>query len=384
MVWSVFASFVYTLRWVPHTHTRTCSVCQYNFARRDTQVAVGTPIHTLARARPLALTRAHLHAHTRTRTPTLALAMEEPQIALPYRVLPEWPCYRIYCDGRIMCTRYNGLRAVTVTPNGRVRLKWSNRRQSMFIALLVAQAFLGPVLPEMCSVVWVDGDKLNNCVTNLQWSSADWPRRTGPRARAPVPPPVGNIIGIPAEQRVHMGRAESYSQQATFLTVDAAVADAVSRGFAHASTSGIEASIAGNRHMGTPAAYGFHWLRSALPSVAIQAAIEVAEQRTHERWSLVTGSLQELLVSTQGRVKRARDDKLVHSTDGFTKLRAGESGDVRLSYRDDECGAIKKPCLATLVARAFHPNADTLSDTSRVEHIDGDKSNNSIQNLRYV
>lgn len=88
-------------------------------------------------------------------------------------------------------------------------------------------------------------------------------------------------------------------------------------------------------------------------------------EKEKERWALVEGT-EDYYISTRGRFKHGK--KLL-------KTKPGKDGYARCNL-----GKNKKR-VHRLVAMAFIPNPDNLPV---VDHIDGDKLNNNVENLRWV
>ena len=89
-----------------------------------------------------------------------------------------------------------------------------------------------------------------------------------------------------------------------------------------------------------------------------------------ELWQPIEGYEGVYEVSNQGKVRRSRDGKTLkpHTTRGYLQ--------VTLSLRKVK----KKHYVHRLVAKAFVPGDPSLT----VNHVDGDKSNNSFDNLEWV
>lgn len=86
--------------------------------------------------------------------------------------------YFVHADGTVSSRvgwRGYAERRLTTFPNShgylRVRMVVHGRRVSRFVHKLVASAFLGQG-PQGCQVRHLDGNKLNNAVTNLAWGTA--------------------------------------------------------------------------------------------------------------------------------------------------------------------------------------------------------------------
>lgn len=299
-----------------------------------------------------------------------------------FATLAKWVGIRIYPTGLITNARLSPEREIVPSVTERVHVRLSDasgKRSRILVAELVLLAFCGEQ-PGRRSITWKDGNYMNNCISNLAWSTKSWTRRVH-RRHAQPPPTLDCIFAfLPA--------ARDACAHATFASVPAAVAHVAARGHADATCDAIEACMRGpGRYFGGVPVYGYHWLRCAPTVDECVRAATIAHAIDEEEWKPVRGTLAELLVSNRGRVKRARDQHLVHAGNdvgAYVRLKAGARGDVRLSFYDAEINAVRRPCISTLVASEFHPNAATCADKMRVEHIDGDKENNQLANLRYV
>jgi hypothetical protein len=93
----------------------------------------------------------------------------------------DWlPGYEVHSDGSVWSTKSNwrgyGVRELKASPNSfgyyRVRVTVNGQRKSVFVAHLVALAFL-PSRPETrCELRHLDGDKSHNQSANLKWGTA--------------------------------------------------------------------------------------------------------------------------------------------------------------------------------------------------------------------
>lgn len=89
-----------------------------------------------------------------------------------------------------------------------------------------------------------------------------------------------------------------------------------------------------------------------------------------EIWKDIDGYDGRYAISTWGRVK---------SIHGILKPYENHKGYLKIGLQKD--GASHKHRVHRLVAQAFIPNPDNLPE---VNHIDGNKQNNSVTNLEWV
>lgn len=105
-----------------------------------------------------------------------------------------------------------------------------------------------------------------------------------------------------------------------------------------------------------------------------------------ERWKPVVGYESEYIVSTYGRVLRlpyTRKNPKHNHTNVYYKIRLKKpfvsNGYLRMPLCKD--GVTKKHMVHRLVAEAFISNNE---NKPAINHIDGDKTNNSVTNLEWV
>lgn len=95
-----------------------------------------------------------------------------------------------------------------------------------------------------------------------------------------------------------------------------------------------------------------------------------------EVWRWVVGYEGLYMVSNMGNVMTV--PKRTHSNGFLLTPTIGTNGYQTVHLRKD--GASKRPSVHRLVAVAFIPNPDNLPE---VNHIDGEKTNNSVDNLEW-
>ena len=94
-----------------------------------------------------------------------------------WRTVPGYPAYEVSVDGLVRrcqgfrCRRAHRVLVPFVRPNGyaQVILYRDGRRQRFGVHQLVALAFLGPKPSPLHQVAHLDGQRLNNHVSNLAW-----------------------------------------------------------------------------------------------------------------------------------------------------------------------------------------------------------------------
>lgn len=94
-----------------------------------------------------------------------------------WRTVPGYPAYEVSADGIVRrcqgfrCRRAHRVLVPFIRPNGyaQVILYRDGRRQRFGVHQLVALAFLGPKPSPLHQVAHLDGQRLNNHVSNLAW-----------------------------------------------------------------------------------------------------------------------------------------------------------------------------------------------------------------------
>lgn len=94
-----------------------------------------------------------------------------------WRTVPGYPAYEVSVDGIVRrcqgfrCRRAHRVLVPFIRPNGyaQVILYRDGRRQRFGVHQLVALAFLGPKPSSLHQVAHLDGQRLNNHVSNLAW-----------------------------------------------------------------------------------------------------------------------------------------------------------------------------------------------------------------------
>ena len=94
-----------------------------------------------------------------------------------WRTVPGYPAYEVSVDGVVRrcqgfrCRRAHRVLVPFIRPNGyaQVILYRDGRRQRFGVHQLVALAFLGPKPSPLHQVAHLDGQRLNNHVSNLAW-----------------------------------------------------------------------------------------------------------------------------------------------------------------------------------------------------------------------
>ena len=108
----------------------------------------------------------------------------------------------------------------------------------------------------------------------------------------------------------------------------------------------------------------------------------------NEIWMCING-FDEYMVSNFGRVKsverkrRRADGRMGHKKEKILNPVTQSQGYLQVQLTSNE-GVRKQKLVHRLVMEAFHPEMMTVDTSISVDHLDGDKRNNSIANLEVV
>jgi hypothetical protein len=91
---------------------------------------------------------------------------------MEWRVVPEWPAYEVSENGDLRMVKNGKIKAKIYVPSGYVKYRVSKTRRYRLAHRLVASAFI-PNPENKPQINHIDGDKRNNCVSNLEWCTGE-------------------------------------------------------------------------------------------------------------------------------------------------------------------------------------------------------------------
>ena len=254
---------------------------------------------------------------------------------MEWRVIPGFPFYEASTHGHIRSLKLGG-RVLKPQASAGGYLSMRLGKKTMSIHRLVALTFKDNP-GNYLTVNHIDHKRDNNCADNLEWATAKM------QAIRIHPSKINNKrgVGLYSESGVRLQWFESL--------VEAALATV---GFVEAFKN-IAVAASGK----TKSAYGLFWKYEKIVDIIGEEWKAVSETHDYE-------------ISSMGRVRRKTRILKTSCDNGGYRV-------VGLKYQS----RLKQKAVHRLVAEAFLPRQ---ADMPIVNHLDGDKTNNSLKNLEWT
>lgn len=244
--------------------------------------------------------------------------------------------YSVSTFGKVINDKTGHIMTKTLTKGGylTVKLTHDGKSGNKFVHILVAEAFL--IKPDKnMSVDHINRDRINNCIGNLRWATPK-DQSLNRKKKAPKSMMVRQM-----NEKGEVMKVWNSASEAAELG-----------GF---SKTGIRQSC---RTKGKGRHKGYFW-------TYFEEEIEEEEWRDIE-----INPHGKIYVSNKGRIKRNKTASFgTKKDDGYMTVQFSKEGNFSNHY------------VHRLVAKAFIPNPLSLPE---IDHIDGNKSNNCVENLRWV
>ena len=264
-----------------------------------------------------------------------------------YRPIKDYPNYEVSSLGNIR-NIVTGKQMSPSVREGYVKCALTNEdaRKTHFVHRLVAIAFI-PNLENKSDVNHKDKNKINNCVENLEWMT---------RKENSIHRSLNTIIKCPARNKP-INRCDKITE--TILETYNSIEDAALWTFNAGLTKTVHngRNAIGNVVTGRASiSYGYKWM-----------LVKEISELENEEWKKVPNTIKTYYVSSLGRFKRDNGDIIT--------CKPNISGYISVSIDN------KNIRMHRLVAMTF---LDNLENKEQVNHKDGNKTNNRIDNLEWV